>query len=254
MLKKRRRLSERRELRKQKLRYFPLIFATIVLISGTYAWFIFYSNVNSTMSGHVSSWKIDFTGGEDMTKEFTVDISDIYPGMEDFKTDLTITNSGDTDAVVTSVIKSIRIFDQTFSIGQKIDGVALNAAALEEYIRDNYPFKFNFESDTNTIKSGESTVLDIGLSWPYVTYVEASTLTDYDDNLDYYILDGDDYIKQYITEDDFDSMKDSLYYANDEEDTHYGELAYTWKKAEATAGTNRPCISVVLEVNATQDV
>ena len=68
---RRRRLRTRENvvIHSRKLTIIPLIFSVIFLITGTYAWFTYFSDVDVKLTGHVVSWKINFDD----------DASDEYP-------------------------------------------------------------------------------------------------------------------------------------------------------------------------------
>ena len=52
----------------------------------TYAWFIYATKVDTSLSVHVSSWNVEFVslGGESI-KDLVIEVERIYPGMETFE-------------------------------------------------------------------------------------------------------------------------------------------------------------------------
>lgn len=244
---RRRRIQQQRN----KLFFLPLIFATVILVVGTYAWFTFYSSVDSNMAGHVVSWKIDFDGEKDESEEFTVVVDRIYPGMADATNTIKIINSGDTSADISSVIKSVTIFDDTFEIGTKINNVELTADGLKTYLEETYPFKFSIDVPSDSLKPGEEADLVIKVNWDFVTYKKVEEADTYDPYYDYYIVGQDDYEPaKTVNENNFDEKKAALYYSDDKVDTFYGEKAYTWKEKNDKI----PCIKLKVDVNAVQHI
>ena len=66
------------EKKRIKLALIPLFFSSFFLIFGTYAWFTYFSDIDSTMTGHVVGWNIDFDGDTNIESEYSVIINDVY--------------------------------------------------------------------------------------------------------------------------------------------------------------------------------
>lgn len=234
---------------RNKLAILPLLFAGVLLVSGTFAWFVYYSNVETNMTGHVVGWDIKFEG-EDINKEIALQVQKVYPGMDEFEGYLTITNSGETSAVITSVLKSVTVLGETYSVGDEVDGVVLTSEGLKEFLANKYPFKFSFSVDKSTIAPNETTQFKATVNWAFETYIKVNDTDVFDIDKSYYTLNGSNYIYDELVSDaNFDEKKEGLYYINDIEDTYWGEEANKFVKENE----DTPCITIVLQVNATQD-
>lgn len=227
------------------LSFIPLLFTIALFIVGTYAWFTFYSDLDTNFTGHVVGWNIDFTESE-MENEYLVNIEKIYPGMDDFNTNLAIKNSGEMDAIITYQIKSITVLGENYKIGDTVDGVELTASNMLEFLTNKYPFTFDFGNEDNILKVGETYDFKVSLVWPFETFIKASE--EYDSNTEYYTLDNDSYVKSSVNSTNYEELKNSLYVTNDEEDTKWGEAAY--KFSNENEGNN--CIELELVIIASQ--
>lgn len=225
--------------------FIPLIFSTIFLLLGTYAWFTYFSDVDSTMTGHVIGWNIDFDGETKIEDEFDIVINQVYPGMKEYLSELTIKNSGEATAIIESHIKKIRIFDEELKVGDIKDDKVLTSEDLQNYLTSNYPFIFNVSVDKSMIASGESSKFSFTLNWDYETYV---TPKNYIENIEYFIKNNDHYEKVIINQENFDENKSNLFILNDEEDTLWGEKAYRF----INENDGIPCIELSIEINASQ--
>lgn len=234
----------------RRLGIIPLIFASIFLIMGTYAWFTYFSDVNSTMTGHVVGWNIDFNGEGEVEDYYTIIVDKIFPGMEDFSSDLVITNSGEAAAIITYSISEIKILGTSYKEGDVLDGKTLTSDDLLNMLTDAYPFKFAFNVDKPIINTGEKSTFTAGLTWPFETHLKVTDTDTYSDNVEYYTLVDGSYILTSVSAATFDALKDTLYYTNDIEDTKWGEAAFNFINTNPDA----PCIELIIKVNASQYV
>ena len=308
---RRRRLRTRENvvLHSRKLTIIPLIFSVIFLITGTYAWFTYFSDVDVKLTGHVVSWKINFDD-DASTTETTMEFNKIYPGMNEEETAttlnkfLSIENQGETSAEVTYYIKSIDILGETYNLGDYIetpvtasnfasllsdlytydetndvyiavpasasyDSTAtyysmLDATNMADILNTKYPFKFNFgfvstanDTTSDSVPSiiipkfgvdGNSTNFRANISWPYETYIKVQNADTFNDKLDYYTKSENTYTKSNVTIANFDTLKSTLYYANDIEDTYWGNKAGEYYKEQRNTYAAEDIISVKLTV------
>ncbi len=308
---RRRRLRTRENVvtHSRKLTIIPLIFSVIFLITGTYAWFTYFSDVDVNLTGHVVSWKINFDD-DASTTETTMEFNKIYPGMDDEETAttlnkfLSIENQGETSAQVTYYIKSIEILGETYNLGDYMetpvtastftgligdlytydsvndeytavqssdtyDSTAtyysmLDATNMADILNTKYPFKFNFgfvsaENDVTTAavpemiiskfgETGNATNFRANISWPYETYIRVDNSDDFNDHLDYYTKSGSTYTKATVGPTTFDSLKSTLYYANDIEDTYWGNKAAEYYQEQSGSYSAEDIVSVKLVV------
>ena len=293
----------------RKLTIIPLIFSIVFLVTGTYAWFTYFSDVDVNLTGHVVSWKINFDENANTT-ETTMVFNKIYPGMDDdedaatkYNKFLSIENLGETSAQVTYYIKHLEILGEEFNIGDYIlmnvtasnfdslksdlftknasdeyvtigSSATYNSSAtyyylltqnnVADFINNKYPFKFNFgfvatANDTTTAaqpsviipkggQAGNSTNFRANISWPYETYVKVGNADTYNDSYDYYTKSGTTYTAATVTAATFDTLKSTLYYANDVEDTYWGNRAGEYYKSQSGSYSAEDIISVKMTV------
>lgn len=240
---------EREKRNRNKLAFIPLLFASVILVSGTYAWFTYYSDVDGKMTGHVVGWNINFDDGDSLSEDFSVTVAKIFPGMEEFSTDLTITNNGETSAEISSVLKSITVLGTKYQVGATYEGQILTSAKIIEILEDKYPFKFGFNVKNNVITPGTNTKFVVDLHWDFETYKKVNPDDYYSEVRDYYVYENDKYVPiEILDADTYNNKKSTLYFANDVEDTKWGEAAYEFMEENP----DEPCVSLTLQVNAVQ--
>lgn len=141
-----------------------LILLIFLFLVNTYAWFIFSTKVSMGITAHIASWSIHFTAadGEAVTN-MTFYVDRVFPGMEEAKQSLNISNTGTEPAVLSYDIEYVRIFDQEYDVE---DGYT--SEDLEELLTDEHPFKFAFIKSAEIIQgvTGAET-FDVTLNWPY---------------------------------------------------------------------------------------
>lgn len=147
---------------KKKLRRSTLFFLVLMLITNSFAWFIYTNKVSNSINAHVKSWLVTFDQDgnplED-TVEFTID--SIYPGMKDFTDSITISNSGETTAYITYQVTSIKVFDEV------LDTSSYTSDELISFLNTKYPFLLTFEVSDDEIETSNTSSFNVKLSWPY---------------------------------------------------------------------------------------
>lgn len=147
---------------KKKLRRSTLFFLVLMLITNSFAWFIYTNKVSNSINAHVKSWLVTFDQDgnplED-TVEFTID--SIYPGMKDFTDSITINNSGETTAYITYQVTSIKVFDEV------LDTSSYTSDELISFLNTKYPFLLTFEVSDDEIETSNTSSFNVKLSWPY---------------------------------------------------------------------------------------
>lgn len=226
----------------------PIIFASVFLVFGTYAWFTYFSDVNSTMTGHVIGWNIDFSSETEIEDEYNISVDKIYPGMEDYKSELVITNSGESTAFINYKIIEATILGTTYKVGDVIDDIEVTSDTLYEMLTTNYPFKFNFEITNNIVSNGENSSFKVDLVWDFETFVKVSESDTYDAFIDYYRLVDGEYVEVNVNSDNYSELVTELYMVNDIEDTYWGEKASKFMSENEDVS----CIDLKIEINAMQ--
>ena len=113
-----------------------------------------------------------------MSDYIKFDVRDIYPGMEDNRQEVSVTNDGEVAAKLYYEIVSVRIFDKTYSVNEG----GFSSSEIENVLNQSYPFKINISSDKEVIdgKGGVAKFI-VNVSWPYETLDDNGELKDLDD-------------------------------------------------------------------------
>ena len=63
-----------------------LVFLIVLVAANTFAWFIYATKIDSTVSVHVRAWDVVFEAEEnEISNIVNINVGDIYPGMEDYE-------------------------------------------------------------------------------------------------------------------------------------------------------------------------
>lgn len=149
-------------LKKIKLRH--LIALVALLMFNTYAWFLYATEVSTSLTAHVTSWNVEFTNedGESISN-IVIDVSQIYPGMEDYERTIIVHNRGESNASLSYEIQSVEILGDTYELGD-----AYTSDDLENLLNNNYPFKITIEKSEGELESGTGDgSFTIRITWPY---------------------------------------------------------------------------------------
>ena len=148
----------------KRVRFSTLLLLAILFASNSFAWFIYSTRVQNTVTAHVKAWSVAFEiGGDDAVSYVTIDISDIYPGMTTFTRSIRASNNGDTPAQLTYEVMSVTLFGTTYEVGP-----TMTSAQLAQKFSTEYPFKINITLSTNIIAVGSHNEnYTITVSWPY---------------------------------------------------------------------------------------
>lgn len=144
-----------------------LVVLFLVLTSSTLCWFIFNTQVDMSIQGHVKSWNFGF---DDTKNSVKVEIDDLYPGVPTQESSLDLVNNGEMDGTISIDIASITLFgeeqvrDSDYWVERSEDGNTL-------YIL-GYPFDAQVTLGKNVLVATEgtdkdSTKLDFKLVWDY---------------------------------------------------------------------------------------
>lgn len=158
------------------LRPTHLVLLIVLLAGNTFAWFIYATKVNSDISVHVRSWNVVFqTDDNEITNNIPINIDSIYPGMTDFRYDVTAYNRSEVSARLSYQILSARILDVEYvtveeknRLGLTVNEGDITCDELEEMLANNYPFKLNVEVSNPTINFGNGIErYSVMVTWPF---------------------------------------------------------------------------------------
>lgn len=142
------------------------LFLMALLISfNSFAWFIYSNKIASGIDVHVKSWNISFEiNNEKLEEVVEFNVTDLYPGMDDYRDDVVIKNVGETDGKLVYDIISIRVFDDIYVVGE--DGITSDG--LMDSLTSEYPFVISVGT-TNDIVShgGGEESFYFSVTWPF---------------------------------------------------------------------------------------
>lgn len=145
----------------KRIRYF-LIFAILLLSVNAYAWFVFVTRVDSSITARVKSWNVMFqVHDNNIASEVTFTVGDIYPGMPDYNDFASIVNTGATGGEAYFTIKNVQIFDNTYTNTNYSQG------ELIDILTAGYPFVIDISLTNNVVAPGHTEYFNIDITWPY---------------------------------------------------------------------------------------
>lgn len=153
-----------------------IIFLIVLLVSNTFAWFIYATKIDSDISVHVRAWNVVFEAGENqITDTINLTVDSVYPGMEDFKYEVKAYNRSDVAASLSYQILSARILDQEYIsidereiLGQEPQPGDVTSEELKAILANNFPFKITVETSSETIALGDGEeTYTFGVLWPF---------------------------------------------------------------------------------------
>ncbi len=97
-----------------------------------------------------------------VSSNITIDVSNIYPGMETFERVIDVKNRGEVRATLSYEIESLKILSDTY------DSNTYTTAQLYNRMQTMYPFKIDIVSnDSNLVAGTGSGEFRITVSWPF---------------------------------------------------------------------------------------
>lgn len=151
-----------RLLKRVKLR--TLFLLAITLVSNSFAWLIYSTKVSNSMVARVKSWNVSFEvgTGEEIEDFIELNVSTLYPGMDDYEVSLRVSNSGETNARITYEVINAEI------LGNDLMTLGKTSSQILDMLRVEYPFSINFSVSNEIISSeGGEELVSIEVTWPY---------------------------------------------------------------------------------------
>lgn len=169
-------------------RYILLIFS---LIMTTFAWFTYSKILDTGFEFHIESWDISFYLDEDKdgeaeltekidsTDPIDIELSNLYPGMEDQTVNVIIKNNGELASDISYTIPEIVLLGNEYAIVESVNAstpdyyILRNASTVTEGIvytglinePTRFPFKIEIENTQQISSEGEG-YLNVKISWP----------------------------------------------------------------------------------------
>lgn len=143
-----------------KLNLISIFFTAVSFISVTLAWFAYSGLVTTQTEVNVKAWFIEFNNkGNAVSNDIVISLDDIYPGMDIKSETIDIKNSGDSSAMISYKIKSVRILDEVYEITDNDQ--------IQDILAHNYPFHINMDLSRTFANAHDGTGnFVVSVSWP----------------------------------------------------------------------------------------
>ncbi len=165
-----------------------LLFLVLTLSANVFAWFIYSTRVDSSITAHVKAWNVDFVvGNTTLSQQVNFDIETVYPGMETYQKTISVTNSGETSATLSYEILSASVLGVVYNVGP-----SLTSEQLLYNLENNYPLQISFDVTNPTVNAngGQSSFV-LTVSWPYESGDDATDTYWGEQAYDYHLLHPD---------------------------------------------------------------
>ncbi len=159
-----------------------LILLIVLIASNTFAWFIYATRVSTGVDVHVKGWNVTFEAGEnEITNEVSIDIEDVYPGMDDYEYSISAFNNSEVSATFSYVILQARILDDVYvsqeqrtALGQQIQQDDMTSAEIQEMLEDDFPFSITIDITDASLSTGnDQEDFELEVTWPYESNQDA---------------------------------------------------------------------------------
>ena len=153
-----------------------LIFFIILLAGNTFAWFIYTTKVDTSVSVHVKSWNVTFQAAEsEVSSSLNIDVGDIYPGMEDYEYTVTAYNRSEVSASLSYTVLEATILGTQYltvegraEAGEDPVATDLTGAQLLTKLANDYPFTITFGITGSNLNAGNGAEdCTLTVEWPY---------------------------------------------------------------------------------------
>lgn len=146
-----------------RLNIMSIFFLAVSFISMTLAWFAYSGFAKVETDIKVKSWYIEFQKDKQkVSNDVVISLDDIYPGMDPINETIDIKNRGDSDALVSYSISSVRLFNNELNIKDYSKGL------LEDKISHEYPFHININLNKKYVKAADDTSqFNFSITWPF---------------------------------------------------------------------------------------
>lgn len=141
-----------------------MLFLALTLSANLFAWFVYTTKVDSTITAHVKGWNVNFMAGNtQLSQQINFDVANIYPGMVTHTDSISVTNNGEMTAILSYEIESATILGTEYRAGRD-----MTSSELLAYLENHYPFTIAFSTSNNAVAAGGGTsTFTLTVSWPY---------------------------------------------------------------------------------------
>lgn len=193
-----------------------IFFLLFLVVSNTFAWFIYATKIDGSVNVHVKAWNIMFEANENEVYDIVnLNVDSVYPGMDDYSYDIVARNLSEVSASMSYKILEANVLGTQYITvegraerGESPSTDDLTSLQLESKLANDYPFEISIDVSSEIIneENGEEQ-FTLGVVWPYES--------------------GDD-----------------------EEDTYWGIMAYNYKESNPSAAS----ITLKVKISITQSL
>ena len=159
-----------------------LVFLIVLLVSNTFAWFIYATKIDSEVSVHVRAWNVIFEAGQShVTDTLNLNVDNVYPGMEDYEYEVRAYNRSEVSANLSYQILRARILNDEYisveekdALGLTITEDDLTSEEIRQMLLNDYPFEIAINTSASTMQEGNGTATyTLSVTWPYESNQDA---------------------------------------------------------------------------------
>lgn len=160
----------------KKTKIMRIVFLIFLVMSNTFAWFIYATKIDSSVQVHVRSWNVVFEAGENqITDIVNLNVDSVYPGMSDYSYEIKAYNHSEVSATLSYVILEANIMGDQYITkegreerGEQEVLTDLTSLQLQSQLANSYPFHITISITNNVIQLGNGLEKYIlGVTWPY---------------------------------------------------------------------------------------
>ena len=159
-----------------------LIILIILIAGNTFAWFIYATKIDNTVSVHVKGWNVTFEANEnEVTNQVSVNVENVYPGMEDYEYNITAYNNSEVTANFTYQILEARILNTSYTTvegrqaaGETVLATDPTSAELEQMLAEDFPFVITLGTTGSVLDTNnDSEDFSLTVEWDYESNQDA---------------------------------------------------------------------------------
>ena len=132
----------------KKTKIMRIVFLIFLVMSNTFAWFIYATKIDSSVQVHVRSWNVVFEAGENqITDIVNLNVDSVYPGMSDYSYEIKAYNHSEVSATLSYVILEANIMGDQYITkegreerGEQEVLTDLTSLQLQSQLANSYPF------------------------------------------------------------------------------------------------------------------
>lgn len=153
-----------------------LVFLIVLISANTFAWFIYTTKIDSSISVHVKAWNVVFKAGEDeVASEVSINVDNVYPGMETYNNEVTAYNNSDVPATLSYKVLEANILGDEYvtpegrhARREDPNDNDISSEELVEILGRDYPFKilFSISNEYVSANNGAETY-SFKVLWPF---------------------------------------------------------------------------------------